>query len=167
MLGDYRQEIKILTMKESLMNIKEYDVLIVDEADECFCNDGIMTDELDGTIIGFWDFIQRKSILMTATVDTQMQEILDRLFLIKIKDYLDFNEVLNKAHERPENSNIRFVVKRTANDHYQVLLDTIKNYHKQKPILIFAAGRKLNSMVKAKCQRLSLNYLTVMLDDDI
>ena len=68
MLGQYRFDVDILTMEKALCHYEQYDVMILDEADSCVIDHGSTIDPDKMRIIGFWDLMERKTILLSATL---------------------------------------------------------------------------------------------------
>ena len=67
MLGDMSQKIAVLTMEQALAQIQGFDVIIIDEADECLLRFGSILNEQKRLCIGFWDLLNLKTYLLTAT----------------------------------------------------------------------------------------------------
>jgi hypothetical protein len=55
-------------MQQALLKYEQFDVFVVDEADDCILEHGAVIDLHKGQYIGFWDLMEKKTILLTATV---------------------------------------------------------------------------------------------------
>lgn len=80
MMGDLRQMIDVKTMTEVILCSKDYDQLIIDEADDCILNYGSVFDTERKVLNGFWDVLETPSILITATMDRNIEDIMHRMF---------------------------------------------------------------------------------------
>ena len=80
MLGQFRFDVDILTMKSALCHYEKYDVMILDEADECVLEHGSTIHPEKMRIIGFWDLMEKKTILLTATLGHDLSDVLKSFF---------------------------------------------------------------------------------------
>ena len=80
MLGSLSQEVPILTMKQALLRLEDFDCFIIDEADECLIDQGSIIDPVKEKFIGFWDMLKVKTVLLTATPGHDFQKVLDGVF---------------------------------------------------------------------------------------
>ena len=80
MLGSLRHSIKVMTMQSALFKSKDYDVFIIDEADQCLLELGSTIDSANSIVFGYWDLLTKRSILLTATISKDLEDILFSVF---------------------------------------------------------------------------------------
>ena len=83
MLGSLRHSIKVMTMQSALFKSNDYDVFIIDEADQCLLELGSSIDTAKSMVIGYWDLLTKRSILLTATISKDLEDILFEVFGFK------------------------------------------------------------------------------------
>ena len=83
MLGSLRHSIKVMTMQSTLFKSKDYDVFIIDEADQCILELGSTIDTAKSMVFGYWDLLTKRSILLTATISKDLEDILFEVFGFK------------------------------------------------------------------------------------
>lgn len=69
-------------------------MFVLDEGDECILHYGSAIDEENEKIIGFWDLFEHKTILLTGTVGIELEDIMNNLFGLKRKSFVDFKDVI-------------------------------------------------------------------------
>ena len=83
MLGQCRQDFDILNMQQAILQHLEFDEFIIDEADECITDRGVLYDEKNEKVLGFWDVMMKRCYLFTATTERYMEDIMLKLFNLK------------------------------------------------------------------------------------
>ena len=71
-----RQVISVITMEKALKDQDNYDVFIIDEADACLMEKGSLIDHPNQKVRGYWDLMQRKTVLLTATIPFDLDDLL-------------------------------------------------------------------------------------------
>lgn len=94
MLGTWTENISVLTMERALLCHKDFDAFIIDESDECLLEAGVAIDHSVLQAIGFWDLMEKRTILLTATIGFDLNIVLFELFGIRQRDVLTFNKHL-------------------------------------------------------------------------
>jgi late competence protein required for DNA uptake (superfamily II DNA/RNA helicase) len=94
MLGEARQNLPVMTMQQALLSHDQFDVFIIDEADQSLLEKGISTTENLSQFAGFWNILLKRTILLTATACDQFVDILFEVFGIKSESFLTFGELL-------------------------------------------------------------------------
>ena len=84
-----------MTMQTALYKSQEYDVFIVDEADQCILELGSTIDTAKQIVSGYWDILTKRSILLTATISKDLEDILFEVFGFKTPAQLDFDNYMN------------------------------------------------------------------------
>ena len=97
MLGLFSYNVDILTMEQALLNYEQYDVMILDEADSCVIEHGSAIDPTKMRIIGFWDLMERKTILLSATLGKDLEEILFSFFGESKHSMITFAELIKES----------------------------------------------------------------------
>ena len=62
-------------MKQALLRLNDYDCFIIDEADICLIEQGGEIDPRTEVYIGFWDMMEKKTILLSATAGEDFEDI--------------------------------------------------------------------------------------------
>ena len=83
MLGSLRHSIKVMTMQSALFKSNDYEVFIIDEADQCLLELGSSIDTAKSMVIGYRDLLTKRSILLTATISKDLEDILFEVFGFK------------------------------------------------------------------------------------
>ena len=83
MLGSLRHSIKVMTMQSALFKSNDYEVFIIDEADQCLLELGSSIDTAKSMVIGYWNLLTKRSILLTATISKDLEDILFEVFGFK------------------------------------------------------------------------------------
>ena len=83
MLGGMRQNIPVMTMQQALMSHQDLDMVVIDESDQCLMELGSAFDESKQIVSGFWDLLEKRTVLLTATVGNDLIDILFELYGIK------------------------------------------------------------------------------------
>ena len=65
--------------------------------DTCLIEHGAVIDPITETYIGFWDLLEKESILLTATASDDFQYILNSLFSVKVDQFVNFEAVIKLA----------------------------------------------------------------------
>ena len=71
-------------MQQAILQHTDFDSFIIDEADECIMTRGVLYDDRSEIVSGFWDVMMKRCYLFTATVERYMEDIMFKLFNIKI-----------------------------------------------------------------------------------
>ena len=59
---------------------------------------GVLYDDRNEIVSGFWDVMMKRCYLFTATVETYMEDIMFKLFNIKIDDFNKYSLLLHKEY---------------------------------------------------------------------
>lgn len=59
-------------MEQALGRLNDFDVFVIDEADDWIIEHEIHVDQVNERIFGFWDLKQKRTILLSATVSFDM-----------------------------------------------------------------------------------------------
>ena len=94
MLGQFRFDVDILTMESALQYYENYDILILDEADDCVIEHGSIIHPEKMRIVGFWDLMEKKTILLTATLGTDLSDILKSFFGETRDSTINFDQLI-------------------------------------------------------------------------
>lgn len=73
-----------------------FDIFIIDEADACILEKGYLFDIISQRVIGFWDLLQKRTILLSATIQEDLQDVLKGLFGLYKSNFLEFDELINE-----------------------------------------------------------------------
>ena len=71
--------------------------MILDEADSCVIEHGSAIDPTKMRIIGFWDLMERKTILLSATLGKDLEEILFSFFGESKHSMITFAELIKES----------------------------------------------------------------------
>ena len=94
MLGQFRFDVDILTMEQALLRYEQYEVMILDEADSCVIEHGSAIDPIKMRIIGFWDLMEKKTILLSATLGKDLEDVLYSFFGESKHSLITFGELI-------------------------------------------------------------------------
>lgn len=94
MLGTFREKVAVMTMKKALIEIGDFDVFIVDEADQCLLDKGSTIDYAAMKALGFWSMSEKRTILMSATISFDFADALKDLFSECQESYLIFDRLI-------------------------------------------------------------------------
>lgn len=97
MLGEARQNLTVLTMQQALKNHDQFDVCVIDEADQCLLEKGVYTADNLQHVSGFWNMLLKRAVLMTATAGENFADMLFDIIGVKLSDFLTFDELLTSA----------------------------------------------------------------------
>lgn len=67
-------------MEQALYQSNDFDVWVIDEADICLLEKGSLVDVKSQLVRGFWDLLIKRTILLTATISTDMEDILFEVY---------------------------------------------------------------------------------------
>ena len=84
-------------MQQAISRHEEFQCFIIDEADECITHRGVFVDESKEKVLGFWDVMMKRSYLLTATVESYMQDILYKLFNLKFDQFANYRIVMSSV----------------------------------------------------------------------
>lgn len=73
---------------------ENYDVFILDEADHCILEKGCSIDLTTLKIRGFWEIMEKRTILLTATVPFDLNDVLKDLFGVQKQKYVTFDYLI-------------------------------------------------------------------------
>ena len=68
-----------MQMRDALLNQRNFNAFIIDEADECILEQGAIMNPETGAFEGFWDMLEKKTILLTATINISLEDALVEL----------------------------------------------------------------------------------------
>lgn len=108
MLGEARQILPVLTMNQALLNHENFDVFVIDEADQCLLEKGVSTSDNLQSFVGFWDILLKRTILLTATAGESLCDILFDLFGHKSDKFLSFDTVLRSSDQQACRAHIEY-----------------------------------------------------------
>ena len=97
MLGQFRFDVDILTMEDALLGYEKYDVMILDEADSCVIEHGSAVCVDRKRIIGFWDLMERKTILLSATLGNDLESVLYGFFGESKHSLITFDDLIKQS----------------------------------------------------------------------
>ena len=60
---------------------------------------GATIDPITDTYIGFWDLLEKESVLLTATAGTDYYYVLSSLFNVKKNEFVNFDGTIKLAEE--------------------------------------------------------------------
>lgn len=118
MIDSIRHTIPFLTMQQAMTEHEEFDVLIIDEADECIFEPGATVDHHKERFVGFWDLLKVKSILLTATAGISIQDTLFECFGLRKESFLTFKHLIGGEDVNACRTNIRFNAVKTEKDYW-------------------------------------------------
>ena len=72
----------------------DYDVFVIDECDQCLLEFGSFIDPKKKIVQGFWDVLLKKTVLLTATIGEDMENILFDVFGIKKSAKINFDKYM-------------------------------------------------------------------------
>ena len=125
MYGVHRHSCSVMTIAEALLRQDEFSTFIIDEADSCVLENGYIVDELNYRVRGFWDLLQKRTVLLTATVGYDMQTILAQEASIKPEQYLDFRPMLRDIKASSFSSHVNVKVLKNLSEHRIAVEETI------------------------------------------
>ena len=97
MLGNFSQDVTILTMEQALIRRADFDCFILDEADTCIIDHGAIIDPVSEAYVMFWDLMETESILLTATTSSDFDHVLNSVFGVKKSSYIQFDAIIKQA----------------------------------------------------------------------
>ena len=71
--------------------------MILDEADACVLDYGSTIDPNKMRIIGFWDLMERKTILLSATLGTDLEAVLCQFFGESKHSLIKFDNLIKES----------------------------------------------------------------------
>lgn len=94
MLGPLRFDIKVMTMQKALTKVDEFDAFVLDEADACLWELGSIVDIQNDKVAGFWDLLRKRTVLLTANISSNFDEIMTIAFGVERESYLKFEKLI-------------------------------------------------------------------------
>ena len=74
--------------------------MILDEADSCVLDHGSTIDPNKMRIIGFWDLMERKTILLSATLGKDLEDVLCSFFGESKHSLIKFDNLIKETDKR-------------------------------------------------------------------
>ena len=71
--------------------------MILDEADSCVLDHGSTIDPNKMLIIGFWDLMERKTILLSATLGKDLEDVLCSFFGESKHSLIKFDDLIKES----------------------------------------------------------------------
>lgn len=126
MLGPCRQNFDIMNMQQAIELHEDYECFIIDEADACITDRGVLASEGREKVLGFWNIMMKKSFLMTATIGRFMEDILLKLFGMKLNEHWNYRSIISKVSASCCVAQPQYQVARTEETYWQMIKDSIK-----------------------------------------
>ena len=76
MLEEAVDSIDVMTIETALIRSDDFDGFVIDEADRCLLEKGCCIDESKSQVAGFWDLLDRKAFLLTASLSNDMHKLM-------------------------------------------------------------------------------------------
>ena len=73
-----------------MLEHENFDMFVIDEADESLIRKGTTIDDRNNRVVGFWDLLAKRTVLLSATIGMNMDDILFELFGVRKDAYLTF-----------------------------------------------------------------------------
>lgn len=111
--------------------------------------------------------MEKRSILLTATVSQGLQDILHSVFLIKTKDYLAAREIIGEQDKDACRAQIDFTVVTADEVYWAKLIEAIEEHCWDDPVIVFLDSVSRIDKLAKLCKERRLTALTVKYDSDL
>ena len=140
-------------MQDFLLQHEDFDVVVVDEADTCVMDHGIAIDYADSKIVGFWDAFAKRTFLLTATINTDLVDVLKDVFKHDVKEQTyNFTELYNSHAPDSCKQSIEYMIVPDEQSIHAEIRGTIIEKKDKMPIIVFLQNstqiRKLQAALK-------------------
>ena len=143
---------------------ESYDVFVIDEADDSILNKGSAVDTAKKCVLGFWDLLSKRTILLTATMGQPMEDLLFELFGVKRETYLTFEEMISKKGPNTCKASIEYCIVKSDKEYWDRLKAEIHSRYLTQPLIVFVDTKKKISQLKRLCQDLHLQFNSAVND---
>ena len=82
---------------------------------------GCIVDQQRDKVAGFWDLLSKKCVLLTATMNRNMQEMLYYAYGLYNPDFLRFDDVIKQSDSNACKPEITYSVLQTQQDYWDRL----------------------------------------------
>ena len=65
-----------------------FDGYIIDECDYCIMKKGVKIFKDRNRVIGFWNLLEKRTILLTATTCHALEDLLNHVYKVKLTDFI-------------------------------------------------------------------------------
>ena len=164
MLGQCKHDFTILNMQQAISRHDEFQCFIIDEADECITHRGVLYDEGKEKVLGFWDVMMKRSYLLTATVESYMQDVLFKLFNLKSDKYANYRVLMSDVQKGCCLTSTNYYVGKTETQYWSIIEDRIRDHRNSKPIIAFVKEKAKASKLKEIAQSNRMRYYEATTD---
>ena len=84
-----------------------------------------MVDAGDSKVIGFWDMLEKRTILLTATISRDLEDTLFDLFGVDMSSYLTFDGVLIDGEKKLCQQHIEYEIQREEKGYLKAMESAI------------------------------------------
>ena len=151
MLGLFSYSVDILTMEDALLNYEKYDVMILDEADSCVLEHGSAVDVDKKRIIGFWDLMERKTILLSATLGYDLEEVLCGFFGESKHSLVKFDELIKESDKTSCIQQTDYVVYKDDEQYWEMMGKFIRSECDTNPMIVYVDTKVKAHRIKQIC----------------
>ena len=113
-------------MESIIEKREEYDQIIIDEADDCIMNEGFKKNEESQKFEGFWDVLAKPTILMTATMNQSMEDLMMKVYNIRRDMFHTYEGLRKEANNDQPVANITYEVYNNFDDHDDAVVKSVK-----------------------------------------
>ena len=99
-----------MTIQSALTKADQFDIFVIDEADQCFEELVSVIDIQNDRVAGFWDLLRVRSILLTATIGENLEDIMSVAFGLLRDKYMKFDHLLQKGDQNSCMQEVNYIV---------------------------------------------------------
>ena len=140
-----------MTMQTALMSHSDYDMFVIDEADQCLLELDSMIDQRRQIVQDFWDILRKKTVLLTATIGEDMENVLFDVFGIRQDTQINFDKYMQGETHSSCNHNIEYQVLKDKEAHWKAIKEAVEAKWRDKPIIVFFQHKNKIKELKKFC----------------
>ena len=139
----------------------------MDEIDDCIVNYGSYFDEETNKCLGFWDVLKIPTIMLSATMNQNMEDLVYKLYGIPKSRFYEFKELQNTEVSVIPSCEISYHVFKDFEEVDNKVLETIEKYKDQKPIIVFCRMKTIIKLIMENIQHIHLPKVVLIEDKDL